>query len=227
VESVENQTQVFHAFHRPLKIPQQRQDFHISTAPGVRRLEKWKTQKRFPTFPPCARDDDDQYFSELKNPRKDVGRSAASPFSPAPTRSFTSRSTFMLILQLENADLTLTGASYETRGEVDPYFLKSQAAALVRSYLGEADPKNPLASPLYGNLAGLPAIRIHVGDDEVLLDDSRRFVERAVAAGVDATLDVWMGMAHGFTNAAGRMNAADQALDSIGAFLTERLEGAH
>lgn len=53
-------------------------------------------------------------------------------------------------------------------------------------YLGESDPKNALALPLYGNLAGLLPARVHVGDDEVLLDDSRRYVERAVAAGVDA-----------------------------------------
>jgi monoterpene epsilon-lactone hydrolase len=123
-------------------------------------------------------------------------------------------------------DLALSGASYETRAQADPYFLKSQAAGLVRSYLGEADPKNPLASPLYGDLTALPPIRVHVGDDEVLLDDSRRYVDRAVAAGVDATLDVWMGMAHGFTNAVGRMRAADQALDAIGAFLRERFAGA-
>jgi monoterpene epsilon-lactone hydrolase len=123
-------------------------------------------------------------------------------------------------------DLALSGASYETRAHADPYFLKSQAAGLVRSYLGGADPKNPLASPLYGDLTALPSIRVHVGDDEVLLDDARRFVERAVTAGVDATLDVWMGMAHGFTNTVGRMHAANQALDAIGAFLKERLAGA-
>jgi epsilon-lactone hydrolase len=123
-------------------------------------------------------------------------------------------------------DLTLSGASYETRAQADPYFLKSQAAGLVRSYLRDADPKNPLASPLYGDLTALPPIRVHVGDDEVLLDDSRRYVERAVAAGVDATLDVWMGMAHGFTNAVGTMHAANQALDAVGIFLKERLAGA-
>jgi monoterpene epsilon-lactone hydrolase len=120
-------------------------------------------------------------------------------------------------------DLALSGASYETRAQADPYFLKSQAAGLVRSYLGDGDPNNPLASPLYGDLTALPPIRVHVGDDEVLLDDSRRYVDRAVAAGVDATLDVWMGMAHGFTNAVGGMDAANQALDAIGAFLRERL----
>jgi monoterpene epsilon-lactone hydrolase len=123
-------------------------------------------------------------------------------------------------------DLALSGTSYETRAQADPYFLKRQAAGLVRSYLGDADPKNPLTSPLYGDLTALPPIRVHVGDDEVLLDDSRRYVDRAVAAGVDATLDVWMGMAHGFTNAVGGMHAANQALDAVGAFLRERLAGA-
>jgi monoterpene epsilon-lactone hydrolase len=91
-------------------------------------------------------------------------------------------------------DLALTGESFDTRAEADPYFTKSQAAGLVGSYLGATDPKNPLASPLYADLSGLPPVRVQVGDDEVLLDDSRRYVERAVAAGVDAKLDIWMGM---------------------------------
>ncbi len=120
-------------------------------------------------------------------------------------------------------DLALTGESFETRAEADPYFTKSQAAGLVASYLGETDPKNPLASPLYGDLSGLPPIRVHVGDDEVLLDDSRRYVERAVAAGVDAELDVWMGMPHGFVTGVREFAAARQALSAIGAFTAERL----
>jgi len=120
-------------------------------------------------------------------------------------------------------DLALTGESFQTRAEADPYFTKSQAAGLVASYLGETDPKNPLASPLYGDLSGLPPIRMHVGDDEVLLDDSRRYVERAVAAGVDAELDIWMGMPHGFVTGIREFDAARQALNAIGAFLTERL----
>jgi acetyl esterase/lipase len=91
-------------------------------------------------------------------------------------------------------DLTLSGATYETRAEADPYFTKQQVAALVGSYLGSADANDPLASPLQGRLSGFASIRIHVGDDEVLLDDSRRYVERAVAAGVDARLDVQAGI---------------------------------
>ncbi|MGC2330048.1 MAG: alpha/beta hydrolase [Candidatus Acidiferrales bacterium] len=120
-------------------------------------------------------------------------------------------------------DLALTGGSFATRAEADPYFTLPQAAGLVRSYLSDVDPKNPLASPFYGNLAGLPAIRVHVGDDEVLLDDSRRYVERAVAAGVDATLDIWMGMPHGFISGVGSLNAATQALSAIGTFLNGQL----
>ncbi len=120
-------------------------------------------------------------------------------------------------------DLALTGESFQTRAEADPYFTKSQVAGLVASYLGETDPKNPLASPLYGDVSGLPPIRVHVGDDEVLLDDSRRYVARAVAAGVDAELDVWMGMPHGFVTGIREFDAARQALKAIGAFLTERL----
>jgi monoterpene epsilon-lactone hydrolase len=120
-------------------------------------------------------------------------------------------------------DLALSGESFDTRAEADPYFTRSQAAGLVHSYLGKIDPRNPLASPLYGDLSGLPPIRVHVGDDEVLLDDSRRYVERAVAAGVDARLDVWMGMPHGFVTDIGKFNAATQAFSAVGAFLTERL----
>src|SRR2546429_5992846 len=113
-------------------------------------------------------------------------------------------------------DLALTGESFETRADADPYFTKSQVAGLVGAYLGRADPKNPLASPLYGDLSGLPPIRVHVGDAEVLLDDSRRYVERAVAAGVDAKLQVWMGMPHGFVTGVREFDAARRSLRAIG-----------
>jgi monoterpene epsilon-lactone hydrolase len=118
-------------------------------------------------------------------------------------------------------DLTLSGATYETRADADPYFTKQQVAALVQSYLGNADANDPLASPLQGRFSGLPPIRIHVGDDEVLLDDSRRYVERAVAGGVDARLDVWTGMPHGFVAIIGPIRASAQALDAVGLFLTD------
>ena len=123
-------------------------------------------------------------------------------------------------------DLTLSGETYETRADADPLFTRPQVAELVRSYLGSTDASDPLASPLQGPLSGLPPVRIHVGDDEILLDDSRRYVERAVAAGVDAQLEVWMGMPHGFVAAIGMVKASTRALDAIGRFLTERLQAS-
>ena len=57
----------------------------------------------------------------------------------------------------------------------------------------------------------------------MLLDDSRRYVERAVAAGVDAELGVWMGMPHGFVTSIGAFAAAQQSLDAIGTFLIGRM----
>jgi acetyl esterase/lipase len=119
-------------------------------------------------------------------------------------------------------DLTLRGSSIETRAAADPYFTRSQVEGLVGAYLGDADPSDPLASPLYGNLRGLPPVRVHVGDEEILLDDSRRYVARAVEAGVDAKLDVWLGMPHGFVGSVGSLSAADRALDAVGTFLRER-----
>jgi acetyl esterase/lipase len=97
----------------------------------------------------------------------------------------------------------------------------------VHAYLGSADANDPRASPLQGRFSGLPPIRIHVGDDEVLLDDSRRYVERAKADGVDARLDVWTGMPHGFVASIGTLKASAQALDAIGLFLTERLQASN
>jgi len=140
-------------------------------------------------------------------------------FLDAPLQVSSEQTTTMINRKNRLTDLALTGESFETRADADPYFTKSQAAALIRPYLNATDPKNPLVSPLYADLTGLPPIRIHVGDDEVLLDDSRRYLERALAAGVDAELDIWMGMPHGFvTNVIG-FNAAAQALQATGAFL--------
>lgn len=121
------------------------------------------------------------------------------------------------------SDLTLSGASYDTRADADPFFTRPQIAQFVHSYLGSADAKGPLASPLFSQLVGMPPVRIYVGDDEVLLDDSLRYAERAVDAGVDAWVDVWMGMPHGFPANVGKLKAAAQALDAVGAFLIERL----
>jgi monoterpene epsilon-lactone hydrolase len=120
-------------------------------------------------------------------------------------------------------DLAMIGSSWQTRAEADPYFVRPQAEALIQAYLNGHDPKDPLASPLYGNLVGLAPLRVQAGDDEVLLDDSLRLVARAVAAGSDARLDVWEGMPHGFLGSIGQTQAAASALSASGEFLAARL----
>jgi acetyl esterase/lipase len=119
-------------------------------------------------------------------------------------------------------DLTLSGESYTTRAEADPFFTRAQVLALLNLYLADGDASHPMASPLFARVVGMPPIRVHVGEDEVLLDDARRYVARAIAMGVDAEIDVWQGMPHGFTANVGRLKAASLGLDSIGAFLRSR-----
>jgi epsilon-lactone hydrolase len=123
-------------------------------------------------------------------------------------------------------DLTLSGESWSTRALADPYFTRTQAVELVRSYLDGDDPADPKASPLFADLKNLVPIRVHVGNDEVLLDDSIRFVERALAAGVDARMDIWEGMVHGYLGGLGRLVASTETLQLISEFLNDRFARA-
>ncbi len=95
-------------------------------------------------------------------------------------------------------DLAITGDSVKTKAAEDPFIDPSALAYIAGQYLQRADPKNPLASPLYADLTGLPPLLIQVGSRECLLDDSLRLAEKARAAGVDVTIDVWQGMIHVF-----------------------------
>ena len=123
-------------------------------------------------------------------------------------------------------DLALTGASLESRAETDPIFTRGVLRVLADSYAQGADKADPRMSPLHASLDALPPIRIDVGDDEVLLDDSVRFAARAAEAGVDVSLSIWAGMPHVFQSSLGHLRAADRSLDAIGAFLSSRLDVA-
>jgi epsilon-lactone hydrolase len=150
------------------------------------------------------------------------GNLALSLLSPAAERATGIRAVGAAVLS-PVTDLALTGSSWQTRAQADPYFVREQAEGLIRAYLNGHDPTDPVASPLYASLTGSPPIRVHVGNDEVLLADSQQFVERAVAAGVDARLDVWEGLPHGFAGGVGQLEAAADALAAIGEFLSTRL----
>ena len=87
-------------------------------------------------------------------------------------------------------DLTFSGGSYQTKAAADPIVARPGIDEMARAYLGATDPRTPLASPVFADLRGLPPLLIHVGGDEVLLDDAVQLAERAKAAGVPATLEV-------------------------------------
>ena len=119
-------------------------------------------------------------------------------------------------------DLALSGVSMETRAEADPLLTKESLASTARLYLGGHDPRDPLASPLYGDLAGLPPVRMHVGEDEVLLDDSLRYGERIEGQGGTVQIHTWQGMIHVFPSNVALLHAAKEALDNIGNFLRQQ-----
>ncbi len=89
----------------------------------------------------------------------------------------------------------------------------------------KVDPKTPYASPLFGDLEGLPPVLLQVGDTEILLDDAVGFVEKAKAAGVDATLEVYPDMPHVFQAFAPYLPDANQALQRIGEFIKRQSIG--
>jgi acetyl esterase/lipase len=120
-------------------------------------------------------------------------------------------------------DLALTGPSLYTRAEVDPVCSIEGLRLAASYYLGSADPKTPLASPLYGDLHGFPPILIQVGDHEILLSDSTRLAEKAKASGVDVNLEIWNEMWHVWHGWAGSFPEGQQAFDHIGAFIQQRL----
>jgi len=120
-------------------------------------------------------------------------------------------------------DLAFTGQSVHTRLKLDPIFSHGGPTTVIQDYIKAHDPHEPLISPLYADLHGLPPILIHVGDHEILLDDSVRFGQRAVEAGVEATTVVWPEMFHVFQLFTPLLPEARQAVEQIASFMRTRL----
>jgi len=116
-------------------------------------------------------------------------------------------------------DLEAIGESMKTRSSQDPIVKPEMIREIARVYLAGQNPRSPLAAPLYADLHGLPPLLIHVGDAEALLDDSKRLAERAKAAGVDVTLEVWPEMPHVWHLFAHFLPEGQQAIDRAGEFV--------
>jgi epsilon-lactone hydrolase len=120
-------------------------------------------------------------------------------------------------------DLALTGASFSFNEKSDPMLSTADARLFADCYLAGADPRNPYASPLYGNPAGLPPTLIHVGSDEILHDDAVRMAQILRAAGCRAEIEVWPRMPHVWHLFAPALPEARQAIANIGAFADQLL----
>lgn len=127
-----------------------------------------------------------------------------------------------LILISPWTDLSLSGSTIDTLDAVDPLIGRSWPTRAAQAYRGTRELRDPLVSPLYADLAGLPPMLVQVGSDEVLLDDSRRLAERAQAAGVALQLEVETGYWHVFQVHAGVLDAADAAIARMARFLDRR-----
>jgi acetyl esterase/lipase len=119
-------------------------------------------------------------------------------------------------------DLEGIGESMKQCAHLDPMVQHEHLLRMARLYLGDLDPRTPLAAPLYADLSGLPPLYIQVGTAETLLDDATRIAERARKAGVDTTLEVWDDMIHVFQAFAPMLPEGQQAIDKIGAYLRAR-----
>jgi phosphinothricin tripeptide acetyl hydrolase len=119
-------------------------------------------------------------------------------------------------------DLRCNAPSYESKAASDPIVQRASVHGMAQAYLGAADPRTPLASPLFADLAGLPPLYIQVGSEEVLVDDSVELADRAKKAGVEATLEVWPEMVHVWHWFLPMLDEAQAAIDRIGVFARAR-----
>lgn len=119
-------------------------------------------------------------------------------------------------------DLGCTGGSMRTKAAEDPVITKAGALLFAQLYLGGADPREPLASPIHASLGELPPVMVQVGGCEVLLDDAVRLARRLRDDGVDVCYEQWDSMVHVWHLFAHRLAGGREALAAACAFLRSR-----
>jgi acetyl esterase/lipase len=117
-------------------------------------------------------------------------------------------------------DVTGSGESMKTRADRDPWFDPNDIHVVARYYSpDETQWTNPLVSPVFANVAGLPPMLIQVGDDEILLSDSTRMADHLREEGVDVELEVWPELWHVFQLFVGKMPESKVAIGKIGDYM--------
>jgi epsilon-lactone hydrolase len=120
-------------------------------------------------------------------------------------------------------DLEVSGESARSNAWKDPLLRAFDLKRWGRMYLGGADPRTPLASPIYADLRDLPPMLIQVGTREVLLDDARRLAEKAKRDGCSVELEVWEDMWHDWHTFAPMVPESREAVRKTGEFLRDKL----
>ena len=123
-------------------------------------------------------------------------------------------------------DLTLAGASMETKREADPLMSPQALLARVPDYTAGQDAALALISPIFADLSDLPPLIIQVGTHEVLLDDAVRLAREAAIADIEVTLDITPGVPHVFQAYHAILDEAATALDRAGQRLSTHLANA-
>lgn len=119
-------------------------------------------------------------------------------------------------------DLTCSSDSYHTKNKMSLAPLNSWTV-FSKYYTGENEATNPLISPLFGDLEGLPPILINSGTDDELFEDGEKFYLKAKKAGVDITFRAGIGMVHCYPLLAPMFPEATEAMDEIVAFIRKHL----
>mgnify|MGYP000692801638 CR=1 FL=1 len=116
-------------------------------------------------------------------------------------------------------DLSASSPSYRSNRKYDPIITQDGLREAGLWYAGQRDPRDPMLSPLFADLTGLPPMLIHAASDEAMVDDSRLFAERASGFGVEVTLKIFDGLWHVFHQSGIEIPESRQAIDEIGAYV--------
>jgi epsilon-lactone hydrolase len=123
-------------------------------------------------------------------------------------------------------DMQAIGGSMTDNAGRDPSVQKDAILEMARYYMGTADPRSPLAAPLYADLRGIAPLFIQVGSVETLLDDSIRLARRAGLADVPVDLQIWPEMMHVWHIYSAELKAGRGAIEAGGAFIRSMIDGA-
>lgn len=120
-------------------------------------------------------------------------------------------------------DLTQSGPSYRTKAGTDPTISKAGLDQMAQAYLGGLDPRDPLASPVFGDFEGVAPVLIQTGSEEALLSDSITLADVLAHARVEVRLEVWPEMIHVFHAWGAVLTAARRAIRLAGTWMQDRL----